>query len=99
MLMCLFLIVTYIYLNTIGNQTKKSSRSNSIELVLYENITYQSNGFLGKKKDHAKNVHVPKFMLELYENNKYNNYTSVPEVVRSIIPKRAGNFSFHSITS
>lgn len=35
--------------------------------------------------------HVPKFMLELYENGRNNgkNYTK-PDIVRSLIPKTAG---------
>lgn len=94
-LLCLLLIILFIYLITIRNDGGNNIAPTSITLEIYENITYNTNE-LPKKNNVRNNVHVPKFMLELYENNKnkINNYT-IPEVVRSVIPKSAGNvFSF-----
>lgn len=94
---CFILIVSFTCLNLFGVKKandSSSTRYESIELVLYKNVTYQSYDGNLPNRDHimTRNVHVPKFMLELYENNKYCNYNdTVPEVVRSVIPKSAGN--------
>lgn len=42
-----------------------------------------------------KTLHVPKFMLELYEKNRIEGMNEEqPDVVRSLIPSHAGELSF-----
>lgn len=38
-----------------------------------------------------KKIHIPKFMLELYENNK-NNRRNRADVVKSLIPKHTSEY-------
>nr|CAH7756993.1 unnamed protein product [Callosobruchus chinensis] len=92
LLICLWI---YIVIN-IKNRTFPNV-STSIELnivgsdripVTLSNRT--SSGGNGKKK---KLVHVPKFMLELYEKNRVGNATrNSPDIVKSLIPIHAGPF-------
>lgn len=73
----------------------------SIELAIIDRNNYvvKANGtgvfMINDKKINRKKIHVPKFMLDLYERSiksKNVNY-SFPDIVRSVVPKKSGNIS------
>ncbi|KAJ3658866.1 hypothetical protein Zmor_010583 [Zophobas morio] len=55
------------------------------------NYNFQTTPKHNEQKNKIKKYHVPKFMLELYERNKMKkDNRTLPDVVRSLIPKHAG---------
>lgn len=85
----------YIVIITKYNVAQKTS----IELAIIDRNNYivKTNGsevfMISDKKISRKKIHVPKFMLDLYEKSiksKNVNY-SFPDIVRSVVPKKAGN--------
>ncbi|KAJ8979264.1 hypothetical protein NQ317_012734 [Molorchus minor] len=103
------LICLWIYILILLKDTFASKPSTSIELNIIDakdivnNFNTKTNSSEYNSKSvgtsrKKKTVHVPKFMLELYEKNKSGRKSKErPDVVRSLIPTDAGSFPSNEI--
>lgn len=76
---------TSIEFNFIG--TKQFEKQDNFSEILID------DGKGGKSS--KRRIHIPKFMLDLYEAGKREDYrmnVSKPDIVRSVIPKNGGKF-------
>ncbi|KAI4456046.1 tgf-beta family [Holotrichia oblita] len=95
LLYSLLLITWYVLLCIMKNHLMKTTPS--IEANLFNNnntgATINFENITVSKKDSTENKikqHIPRFMLELYENGVKSGYNlSLPDIVRSVIPKNA----------
>lgn len=93
--MCLwiyFLVLIVDILVPKPNTDIRSTERNYIVRNITPNIFPVKNKTKSDVNNKKKNFHVPKFMLELYENNRIEGKKfKPPDVVRSLIPTHAGN--------
>ncbi|CAH1977986.1 unnamed protein product [Acanthoscelides obtectus] len=91
LLVCLWI---YILINLKNRAFSNISTSIEFNIVGSDRISVKLNNKSGGSEARKKKlVHVPKFMLELYEKNKIGNATrNAPDIVKSLIPTHAGPF-------
>ncbi|KAK4873766.1 hypothetical protein RN001_013126 [Aquatica leii] len=90
--LCLLTIVSYRKSSLINNTSIEFNFINSKEVLNEAKLSALEND--KELKANRKRIHVPKIMLELYEERKREEFGflnfSKPDIVRSVIPKNAG---------
>ncbi|XP_018321766.1 bone morphogenetic protein 10-like [Agrilus planipennis] len=91
---CVFeLRKTYFRENSVSSRVKVEDSDDDVTIGEV-NISSWTNNFQTKSKSNARQrIHVPKFMLDLYEQykNDYGRNCTRPDVVRSVVPKQGGS--------
>ncbi|KAJ8943238.1 hypothetical protein NQ318_009929 [Aromia moschata] len=103
-ILCLWLYCFFLLKQNSTSNTATSIEVNIIDakrvvtdLKSNANVSAQNGKGVGVFKN-KKTVHVPKFMLELYEKNKSGRKPNEkPDVVRSLIPTHAGPFPTNEV--